>query len=107
MQDAGYINVEEHVLKLPVGPWPRDPRLKKCGLFEMANMIDGASGMVCVFGSLIRADKHFRRSDHDAIHTLFRLVARGGRSLSGRCSERGQRQAHPQLLSLVSLCRLA
>jgi len=33
------------VLKLPVGPWPRDPRLKKVGLFEMVNMQEGLEGL--------------------------------------------------------------
>ena len=44
MEEAGFVDVQEHILKLPVGPWPRDPRLKKCGLFEMVNMTDGISG---------------------------------------------------------------
>jgi hypothetical protein len=45
MEEAGFINVEEHILKLPVGGWPRDPRLKKCGIFEMVNMTEGISGL--------------------------------------------------------------
>ena len=45
MEDAGFVNVEEHILKLPVGPWPKDPRLKKCGMFEMVNMTEGISGL--------------------------------------------------------------
>jgi len=45
MEEAGFVNVEEHILKLPVGPWPRDPRLKKVGLFEMINMTEGMQGL--------------------------------------------------------------
>jgi len=45
MEEAGFIDVEEHILKLPVGPWPRNLRLKKVGLFEMVNMIEGIQGL--------------------------------------------------------------
>jgi len=45
MEEAGFVDVEEHILKLPVGPWPRDPRLKRVGLFEMVNMTEGIQGL--------------------------------------------------------------
>lgn len=45
MEEAGFVDVQEHILKLPIGPWARDPRLKKCGLFEMVNMTEGISGL--------------------------------------------------------------
>jgi len=25
--DAGFVNVQEHVFKIPIGPWAKDPRL--------------------------------------------------------------------------------
>jgi hypothetical protein len=45
MQDAGFVDVEEHILKLPVGPWPRNPRLKEVGAFESVNMTEGIQGL--------------------------------------------------------------
>ena len=45
MENAGFVDVEEHILKLPVGPWPREPRLKEVGLFEMVNMTEGIRGL--------------------------------------------------------------
>jgi hypothetical protein len=45
MIDAGFIDVEEHILKLPVGTWPRDKRLKKVGLFESVNLQEGLEGL--------------------------------------------------------------
>ena len=45
MLDAGFIDVEEHILKLPVGLWPKDKRLKNIGLFEMVNMIEGLGSL--------------------------------------------------------------
>lgn len=45
MEDAGFIDVQEHILKLPIGPWPKDKRLKKVGAFEVVNMVDGIEGL--------------------------------------------------------------
>lgn len=45
MEDAGFIDVEEHVLKLPVGPWAKDRRLKQVGLLETVNMTQGIQGL--------------------------------------------------------------
>jgi hypothetical protein len=45
MEKAGFIDVEEHILKLPVGPWPKDKRLKKVGLFESVNMQEGLEAL--------------------------------------------------------------
>lgn len=45
MEEAGFVDVQEHVLKIPCGPWPRDPRLKRVGLFEAVNMTEGITGL--------------------------------------------------------------
>ena len=55
MKDAGFVDVVKVVHKIPSGPWPRDPRLKKVGAFEYHNMLEGAEafilrGMVEVLG---------------------------------------------------------
>ncbi|GME22855.1 putative tam domain methyltransferase protein [Neofusicoccum parvum] len=42
---AGFVDVREHALKLPVGPWARDQRLKKVGLFERVNMDEGIEAL--------------------------------------------------------------
>lgn len=26
-EDAGFVDIKEHVFKIPQGPWPKDPRL--------------------------------------------------------------------------------
>jgi len=45
MENAGFVEVEEHCLKIPVGPWARDPRLKMIGRFELVNMTEGIQGL--------------------------------------------------------------
>ncbi|KAK7715750.1 hypothetical protein SLS57_006755 [Botryosphaeria dothidea] len=45
MEAAGFVDVEEHVLKLPIGPWPKEQRLKQVGAFERVNMDEGIEGL--------------------------------------------------------------
>lgn len=45
MIEAGFVDVEEHILKLPVGLWPKNKRLKNIGMFEMVNMDEGIEGL--------------------------------------------------------------
>ncbi|KAL3422772.1 methyltransferase domain-containing protein [Phlyctema vagabunda] len=42
---AGFQDVTETRFKLPSSPWPRDPRLKLIGAFEIHNLLNGLSGM--------------------------------------------------------------
>ena len=35
-EDAGFVDVEVHYFKQPLGPWPKDPNMKKLGqIMEM------------------------------------------------------------------------
>ncbi|KAL2182151.1 S-adenosyl-L-methionine-dependent methyltransferase [Thermothelomyces heterothallicus CBS 202.75] len=38
MIDAGFENVEEKVIRIPIGPWAKDPALKELGRFEQLHM---------------------------------------------------------------------
>ncbi|KAM0273918.1 hypothetical protein ACHAQH_008122 [Verticillium albo-atrum] len=42
--DAGFENVNQQSFKLPIGSWPRDPRLKECGALMGTNFVDGVEG---------------------------------------------------------------
>ncbi|CRG87069.1 hypothetical protein PISL3812_04084 [Talaromyces islandicus] len=39
--DAGFVDVREDVTKIPLGVWPKDPRLKEIGRFWREHMIAG------------------------------------------------------------------
>ncbi len=41
MEDAGFINVEEHILRCPIGLWPKDKTLKLAGLYWRTAILDG------------------------------------------------------------------
>ena len=45
LEERGFEDVTEVVYKIPCNPWPRDPRLKLVGAFEMENLLFGLSGM--------------------------------------------------------------
>ncbi|KAK5653715.1 hypothetical protein OQA88_8746 [Cercophora sp. LCS_1] len=41
MKDAGFTNVVSKRVRLPIGPWPRDPQLKEIGILNLAQVLDG------------------------------------------------------------------
>ncbi|KAF8473219.1 S-adenosyl-L-methionine-dependent methyltransferase [Kalaharituber pfeilii] len=41
---AGFVNVKNHVYKVPVGDWPKDEKYKAIGQFNLLNMLEGADG---------------------------------------------------------------
>ncbi|KAE8381880.1 glycosyl hydrolase [Aspergillus bertholletiae] len=41
VEDAGFTIVDEGKLKLPLGNWPKDRRLKECGSFNRVNFVEG------------------------------------------------------------------
>jgi hypothetical protein len=40
LREAGFRDVQEKIWKVPIGTWPRDPKLKKAGLYNRAIMCD-------------------------------------------------------------------
>lgn len=54
MRDVGLVNVHTRLFKMPIGPWPKDPQLKQCGLFGLVNLLDGIHGLsVKIFTELL------------------------------------------------------
>ena len=55
MRDAGFINITRRNFKLPIGPWPKDERLKEAGRLGLANLLYGVHGLsVKIFTSLLQ-----------------------------------------------------
>ncbi|KAB5516968.1 S-adenosyl-L-methionine-dependent methyltransferase [Coniochaeta sp. 2T2.1] len=40
LRESGFQDVQENVWKVPIGVWPRDPKLKKAGLYNRAMLYD-------------------------------------------------------------------
>lgn len=45
MQQSGFVNVQQHICKLPIGPWAKNRQLKKVGALELVNFVDGIEGL--------------------------------------------------------------
>jgi hypothetical protein len=43
--DAGFVNVHETPFKVPLGPWPKDPKMKTVGLYNRSMINDALSGV--------------------------------------------------------------
>lgn len=45
MRDAGFIDVVVRPFKMPLGPWPKDKRLREAGVYNCIGMVDGLTGI--------------------------------------------------------------
>jgi len=45
MTEAGFINITTLYFKMPIGPWPKDPRLREAGTFGLVNLLEGFHGL--------------------------------------------------------------
>ncbi|KAL2816417.1 S-adenosyl-L-methionine-dependent methyltransferase [Aspergillus cavernicola] len=54
VRDAGFEKVVKQTVKLPVGVWPKDARLKECGALLRVNFIEGVEGFTAaLFGEVL------------------------------------------------------
>lgn len=53
--EAGFVNVDEVVLKVPLGVWPKDQKMKTIGLYNRSCIWDGLHGLT--MGPLTRGLK--------------------------------------------------
>jgi len=44
IRDAGFINMKSTNLPLPLGPWPKDKRLKEVGTYNLMQFLEGLDG---------------------------------------------------------------
>lgn len=52
--DAGFVNVEEREIKVPLGMWPKDKTMKTAGLYSRASVEDGLEGLS--LGTFVKGD---------------------------------------------------
>ncbi|KAK1992847.1 S-adenosyl-L-methionine-dependent methyltransferase [Colletotrichum falcatum] len=43
-ENTGLVNVRHRPYKIPIGPWPKDPRLKDLGMCNLIEMLEGLEG---------------------------------------------------------------
>ncbi|KAH7382900.1 S-adenosyl-L-methionine-dependent methyltransferase [Cadophora sp. MPI-SDFR-AT-0126] len=44
LRDAGFVNIEERIFKIPIGTWPKNKTLKMVGLYGRTMIYDGLEG---------------------------------------------------------------
>lgn len=47
-QDAGFVDVKQQTIRLPIGSWPKDPRLKEIGTLMSHNFTEGVEAFTAV-----------------------------------------------------------
>ncbi|KAK9776349.1 putative S-adenosyl-L-methionine-dependent methyltransferase [Seiridium cardinale] len=45
LEEVGFVDVEEHYIEWPMGPWSSDPRLKESGWYLLRSIMAGLRGM--------------------------------------------------------------
>ena len=45
LEEAGFVDIEEHFFKVPINTWPRDPQLKEVGKCILASYFAGYEGI--------------------------------------------------------------
>ncbi|KAF3482146.1 uncharacterized protein GIQ15_04905 [Arthroderma uncinatum] len=43
-RDAGFVNISEQKLKIPIGPWAKDPKMKEIGAWNQLQAMEGMEG---------------------------------------------------------------
>ena len=45
LQEAGFVDINEKILKWPINRWPRDRQMKEIGTWSLANTLDALEAM--------------------------------------------------------------
>ncbi|KAF2403937.1 S-adenosyl-L-methionine-dependent methyltransferase [Trichodelitschia bisporula] len=70
MQDAGFVAVKDNLLPMPLGPWPKDRRLKEVGTLDLMQFLDGLEGIS------LRAFTHTHKWEPEEVKVFLALVRR-------------------------------
>ncbi|KAH7122013.1 S-adenosyl-L-methionine-dependent methyltransferase [Dactylonectria estremocensis] len=88
MEEAGFVDIEEHDVKNPIGGWPKDPMYRDIGLYMQSAFEQDAKGTVLHMATILGWTEdevtvfvsHFRREMRTgSIHPFFRQKVVWGR----------------------------
>uniref|UniRef100_A0A4E9EH12 Carboxylic ester hydrolase n=1 Tax=Gibberella zeae TaxID=5518 RepID=A0A4E9EH12_GIBZA len=88
--EAGFESVKEDRFKLPIGPWPKDERLKEIGTLMGINMIEGVAAFTAVLFTEVLG---WSRERVELFNARVRQASR-------------QRSVHPIFDCLVLICSI-
>lgn len=75
VREAGFVNVSVQKFRLPIGRWPRDPRLKEIGALMGVNFCEGVEAFTAV---LFRDVLGWSQDEVDALNASVRDAVRKG-----------------------------
>ncbi|EXM22833.1 hypothetical protein FOTG_09583 [Fusarium oxysporum f. sp. vasinfectum 25433] len=53
MKEAGFVTIEEEEIKVPIGGWPEDPKLKEAGQYFQAAILQDVEGTLMFIANLL------------------------------------------------------
>ncbi|KAF9772527.1 hypothetical protein IL306_009769, partial [Fusarium sp. DS 682] len=53
MKEVGFVNIKEEELKVPIGGWPEDPKLKEAGQYFQAAILHDVEGTLMFIANLL------------------------------------------------------
>ncbi|KAF4344584.1 phosphoethanolamine n-methyltransferase 3 [Fusarium beomiforme] len=53
MKEAGFVNIKEEEIKVPIGAWPDDPKLKEAGQYFQAAILQDVEGTLMFIANLL------------------------------------------------------
>ncbi|KAI1011827.1 hypothetical protein LB503_004551 [Fusarium chuoi] len=53
MKKAGFVNIEEEEIKVPIGGWPEDPKVKEAGQYFQAAILQDVEGTLMFIANLL------------------------------------------------------
>ncbi|KND87852.1 hypothetical protein TOPH_07436 [Tolypocladium ophioglossoides CBS 100239] len=73
-ESAGFVTVQERRFPLPVGCWPKDPKLKAIGIFMAESLLEGIDGLTAV---PFREILGWSEEEVQVLNAMLRRVVRG------------------------------
>lgn len=79
MAAAGFVDIQDRLIKVPSGPWPADPRLKEIGVFSQHAVESDIEGFILFFTNVQQWSReqvqvyisHLRRELHSMKHHVY------------------------------------
>jgi len=84
MKEAGFTAIKEYPFKLPLGSWPRDPKMKEIGTFNLM-MTDGSLEGFALY-LFTRVLGWYRAASSSGLRWLPRLTLGSGPSRKHTCT---------------------
>ncbi|KAF5007053.1 hypothetical protein FDECE_6598 [Fusarium decemcellulare] len=76
MEEAGFVNLEERDFKVPIGGWPKDPKLKEIGKYAQATLEQDIEGYVLFMANTVEG---WTKEEVEVYISLLRRELRSGR----------------------------